>query len=479
MAAFQCDGVYAGIPYRVLSDCQIEAMMPAGLVRFKNIEQLMESALHVGKNAQPTQPYDPLANGHGRTVNVPAPAQSLDYYNILLEAIKGTQQNPSQLRALVYERARFNFKRDILFGHSSLGLADLVKQVKDFELAVARIEATAVDNQPLVREEGRGEHVSPRSSGVDDYEIGPAASEPEIAEPLVSEETASGEIFEEAAQPVRAVQIMPPAPLPPLYAEFTPVQRFDNFSYSQPAEELWRRQRFGRQLTTAIMALAFAVVTAVIVAEKPWQWSQAQTDIKRNPPDERERQIARREDARPESPKLSYPVPTAYGIYALNENKLVELKPLPINVPDPRVALSAEIKQSSSAVITGDKPAFILFRRDLLNNAPQKMTLRVVAQVVRDTNIVNGSATVTKIDDTWRIRNISTELKVSPVPGQPEMIIARLNDGSPLAAGRYALVVNRTGYDFTIEGPINSLAFCLEGFQTAASGSMFNQCRSL
>ena len=480
MAAFQCDGVYAGIPYRVLSDCQIEAMMPGGLVTFKNVEQLIASAQRVAaaNNAQPKELYDLLANRNGRSANVPAPAQPLDYYSILLDAIKSTQQNSAQLRALVYERARFNFKRDILFGHSSLGLADLVRHVNDFELAVARIEATTIDGQPLTHEESSHGHPSPRSDVADDRELATAAPELEVAEPITSEEVTSEGTFEAAGPPINAVQIMPPSPLPPLYTDFGPVQRFDNFSYARAPEELWRHQRFGRQLTTAIMALAFAVVTAVIVAERPWRWSQAQTDTKRNMADERETKIARREDAIPETPKLPYPVPTTYGIYALSQNKLVELKSLPINVPDPRVALSAEIKQSSS-VVTDDKPAFILFRRDLLNNAPEKMILRVVAQVVRDTKIVNGAAAVTKVDETWRIRNISTELKVSPVPGQPEMIIARLNDGPPLDAGRYVLVVNWTGYDFTVEGPIKSLAFCLEGFQTATNGSMYNQCRSL
>jgi hypothetical protein len=479
MAAFQCDGVYAGIPYRVLSDCQIEAMMPGGLVTFKNVEQLIASAQRVAatNNAQPKEPFDLLANRNG-SANVPASAQPLDYYNILLDAIKSTQQNSVHLRALVYERARFNFKRDILFGHSSLGLADLVRHVNDFELAVARIEATAINDQSLTHEESRYEQLSLRSDGADDHQFATAITEQKIVEPIADDEETSEETVKAAGPPINAVQIMPPAPLPPLYADFGPVQRFDNFSNSRAPEELWRHQRFGRQLTTAIMALAFAVVTAVIVAEKPWQWSQVQTDTKRNTADEREMKIARREDALPATPKLPYPVPTTYGIYALSQNRLVELNSLPINVPDPRVALSAEIKQSSS-VITDDKPAFILFRRDLLNNAPQKMMLRVVAQVVRDTKIVNGAAAVTKVDETWRIRNIVTELKVSPVPGQPEMIIARLNDGPPLAAGRYALVVNRTGYDFTVEGPIKSLAFCLEGFQTAASGSMFNQCRSL
>src|SRR5262249_35281608 len=120
-------------------------------------------------------------------------------------------------------------------------------------------------------------------------------------------------------------------------------------------------------------------------------------------------------------PKPPFPLPTSFGIYALNDNKLTELEPLPISVPDPRVALSAEIKNPSAASISDHKPAFILFRRELLNNAPQKVVLRIVARTKREIKIVNGKTAVTTVEGVWRVRNISRELKVSPIPGQREM----------------------------------------------------------
>ena len=72
---------------------------------------------------------------------------------------------------------------------------------------------------------------------------------------------------------------------------------------------------------------------------------------------------------------------------------------------------------------------------------------------------------------------MSRELKISPVAGQTEMVMARLDEDLSLAAGRYALVLNRTGYDFTINGAVQSPAFCLEEFETS-NGSVFNQCRT-
>ena len=86
----------------------------------------------------------------------------------------------------------------------------------------------------------------------------------------------------------------------------------------------------------------------------------------------------------------------------MHNNTLTELEPLPINVPDPRVALSAEITKSDAFEMADAKPAFILFRRDLLNNAPQKVTLRVVARMVRETKVVDGKAKVTDVEGSWR-----------------------------------------------------------------------------
>ena len=160
----------------------------------------------------------------------------------------------------------------------------------------------------------------------------------------------------------------------------------------------------------------------------------------------------------------------------LSNDSLTELKALPINIPDPRIALSAEIKAPSAVAISDNRPSFIIFRRALLNNAPQKLMLRVIARVVRNTKIVGGKVAKNDIEGAWRIRNISRELKISPIAGQSEMVIEKLDDDLSLAAGRYVLVLNRSGYDFSINGVVQSPAFCLEEFESA-NGAVFNQCR--
>src|SRR4029077_20783096 len=151
MTPFEPEGVYCSIPYRVLPDNSIEAMMPGGLVKFKNMDLFLASSgsATVGANvARSILAPDFLKDTDKQNSNFPAPTRPLDFYSILQEAIKTAEHNSSQLRALVYERARFNLKRDILYGHSSMGLAELVQHIKDFELAVARIEANALDDRP-------------------------------------------------------------------------------------------------------------------------------------------------------------------------------------------------------------------------------------------------------------------------------------------------------------------------------------------
>ena len=425
---FISDNAYAGIPYRVLKDASVEALMPNGdVLIFKTVEQFLAAAGEEPTKfdeVRPTMPSD--TDGQPRQ-NLPASAKPLDYYSLLLDTIKKTQNNSAQLRQLVYERMRFNFKRDLLFGHSTLGLADLVRHVDDFELAVARIEANATGEPPQQQERI-------------DYE------------PTLTPFSGELEVY------------TPPRPIPPIYAT---VGAFGDGHVLRPRKSSLYKKMGMSALAAAVFGIIVTTVMVWSSRKPPVQLEAANQPAKTGAP-------AKQESAKE---SLPFPVPTSFGIYALGNDKLTELHPLPIGIPDPRVALSAEIKQPSTTEITDTNPAFILFRRDLLNNAPQTVALRVVARVVRETKIVNAKAMATKIDGTWRIRNVSRELKVSPVPGQPEMVIARAADNAPLDAGRYALVLNRVGYDFTIAGPEKSLEFCLEGFETA-NGSIYNPCRA-
>src|SRR5262249_28791647 len=77
------------------------------------------------------------------------------------------------------------------------------------------------------------------------------------------------------------------------------------------------------------------------------------------------------------------PLPNSYGVYALSDGNLTVLDLLPIKVPDSRIALSALITTPSQAHLPAGKVQFVVFRRDLANDAPDRVTVRVVAQVMR------------------------------------------------------------------------------------------------
>ena len=172
------------------------------------------------------------------------------------------------------------------------------------------------------------------------------------------------------------------------------------------------------------------------------------------------------------------PLPSNYGVYAINNGVLNELQPLSIRAPDPRVALSAEIKTPSQTLLPDGNVIFIVFRRDLVNSAPQKLAVRVVARIARATTLSSGK-TISEIrDGTWRIRSISFDFKVSPLNDNREMVVVRPEMADfAFPAGRYVLVLGALAYDFTVAGLITAAPQCLEAFELL-NGPIFSECRT-
>lgn len=83
MIPFKPDGLYAGIPYRVLPDATIEVMMPSGLVKFKNLDQLLAWANGTLARPNVTRPIISQDVVGEKIANVPVSAKQLDYYSIL------------------------------------------------------------------------------------------------------------------------------------------------------------------------------------------------------------------------------------------------------------------------------------------------------------------------------------------------------------------------------------------------------------
>jgi hypothetical protein len=135
--------------------------------------------------------------------------------------------------------------------------------------------------------------------------------------------------------------------------------------------------------------------------------------------------------------------------------------------------VSDEITRPSRVTLPADKLAFVVFRQNLANDVPATVPARVVGRVKRATTFVNLRAKVAPLQASWRIRDKSYELKVSPVDGSREMFVVQPDAALP--AGRYALVLNGYGYDFTVAGPITAVEQCLEQMQLT-TGILVTEC---
>ncbi|MGA9134832.1 MAG: hypothetical protein WB384_22745 [Candidatus Sulfotelmatobacter sp.] len=171
------------------------------------------------------------------------------------------------------------------------------------------------------------------------------------------------------------------------------------------------------------------------------------------------------------------PIPTEYGAYAVVNGRLIELEQLAIRVPDPRVAISAAISVPSRAHLSSSPGQFVVFRKDLLNGAPDRAAVRIVAKVVRELSFdTNGRAKKSSVEQSWVVRNNAYPMRVGPLPDNPEMIVIRSESGDfVLPAGRYVLVLKGVGYDFTIDGPVTDPVHCLERTD-ALNAPIYSEC---
>jgi hypothetical protein len=175
---------------------------------------------------------------------------------------------------------------------------------------------------------------------------------------------------------------------------------------------------------------------------------------------------------------LGFPLPTVYGIYAVSGGQLFELEPLVGRVPDQRVFMSTPVKMASRTTLPDGRAVFIIYRRDAANSAPERVSVRVVAKVLRAMTFnTAGHASTINVEDTWTIRNISYDFRVAPLGEGSEMLMIKPeNEDFVFPAGRYGLVIKGQAYDFTVAGPITEAAQCLEGIK-AENGTFYSECR--
>jgi hypothetical protein len=179
---------------------------------------------------------------------------------------------------------------------------------------------------------------------------------------------------------------------------------------------------------------------------------------------------------RPPAPAM--PLPAVYGVYAVSGGQLHELEALVGRVPE-KVFMSTAIKTPSRIALPDGRIQFIVFRRDIANNAPDRVAVRVIAKIKRTMDFNSaGKAITAAVEDTWAVRNISYEFRIAPMSENPEMLLLRPgNSDFEFSPGRYGLILKGQAYDFAVAGEITEATQCLERV-AAANGAFYSECKT-
>jgi hypothetical protein len=376
-----------------------------------------------------------------------AGSTEVDFALVLSRMIDSVNANPEQLRNTVYELARLKLDEQSV----DTGPEEKQQLARALEVAIRGVE-THFGNlklQSLEAPVGRSPRLSPPAN-----------------QAMVQQTAAAvGQAARDAALDAR--------PVPPFEQQRTidwergTVRRGSGFSAP------WR------YITVlAIVALVgFAIrqkIDPAALASKIALRIQLPAPTSKSAPAKSEQTPPAKSE---ETPAAST-IPTAFGVYAVSDDKLYPLELLPGRAPNPRVAISAAISTSSKTVLPDAHIRFIVFRRDSASNALDRAEVRVIAKITQAMTFdPAGKPVISKAADAWVIRNISYSYQTGPLKGQPDMYEVLGEDpDKALGPGRYALILKGEAYDFSIGGDITDPRQCLESV-VAANGSFYSECQ--
>jgi len=320
-----------------------------------------------------------------------------DYYSALARLIIPHAEHDPALRKRIYALARDRLQQQLGWDGNGLNSTASAKQLVALEGAIARIEANV--------ETHNARRVSSFAANIPD----------------------------------RQVEIIPPG------QEFSPLP---DSRYEIPAERKIRSASSPMRWILPLIGAAAVAVAVYIAVERA---IYTVTPL----PQGDEATMGKS----PAGHRLDLPLPNAYGVYALVGGSLRELEPLPFKFPDHGPAITRMLSSASKTQLSNGAIQFVAFKRELANNAPDTVMVRVVAHLKpgRSTGKQDTAA------DSWLVRNAAYEMKVAPVEDHPAIILIRPTDSAfVFSAGRYALMLKGTAYDFGVEGPITDPAQCVE-----------------
>ncbi len=383
-----------------------------------------------------------------------------DLYSVLARMVAAASQDHAPVRMLVYEFARNKLRQDLHRQLEAGNWSGIEERFLELEAAIKQVEADFASGSPSL-------------SFVSNQAL-PSATEGQSKNTVVAlRPSTRGSVLS-------ANDGAPPYDLKP-YWSMRPVPDADDL-YAVESRNKRPYSKFWWNFQLAVAVLLGVIIYATIdgpkllgfhLPDEPRNTATANAEATASPRGESTPSTARHSSA----PDI--PIPPEYGAYAISNGQLTQLDVLPIRVPDERVAISSIISAPSRAHLPAGQIQFVLFRRDLVNSAPDRVNVRVVAQVARALTFdPSGKASVTNVEHAWVVRSNSYQMRVAPVADNPEMILIRPDADVTLPAGRYALVLKGVAYDFTVDGPLIDPAHCLERTD-ALNAPVYTECRNL
>src|SRR5262245_10777865 len=398
---------------------------------------------------------EPQEIGSGK--NLAARSPEVDFAVVLSRVIESIEDDPAQLRNAIYELARIKLRREAWQREPSLKLWEARHLTLALESAIERVETIYSKHDELRALQSL-------------YRL------------IESSEIGRSEVLIEPPEPLLIVS---QAPAQTADAEPVFLTRAKDASLKVERSLHWAGA--APMLRGALVAI-FSVALCVVLSQFGLLGNQAlQTavpTVQKNASPE-PKPVVQTPGQALQSPATTlpqsspFPLPTVYGVYAVSGGQLHELEALPGRVPDQRVFMSTPIRTLSRTVLPDGQIAFIVYRRDVASSAPERVTVRVIAKIMRAMTFnTAGEANVGGVEDSWTIRNVSYEFRVAPLSESSEMLMIRPeNVDFIFPAGRYGLVIKGQAYDFTVAGPITEAAQCLESVK-ASNGTFYSECRN-
>ncbi len=396
-----------------------------------------------------------------------------DHYSLLARTVEEVSGNHAQLRRFIYEFARVKLRKDLYQQFVEGAWSEIEEQVHRLEDAIDRVEADFAQNAPSLPFNSKPESMRATSEQSSHNAL--------VLPPASHEATIVGDDYAHLESAI--------LPSPPYYSRSSSLRIISETSDSFTNKYLDKhlRSTFWRNVHLIIAVVLGVAIYAASDSETALRllglnWFDRSTNTRSTNEVKKDRTAAVGEQELSSKARTTIvpniPIPTEYGVYAITKGKLTELDLIPIKVPDQRVAISASFSTPSHTHLPNGPFQFVVFRRDLMNNAPDRVSVRVVAQVTRALTFDSGgNAKIADIDQSWVIRSNSYQMRVAPVADKPEMIVIRPESSSfVLPTGRYALVLKGLAYDFTLDGPITDTAHCLERADTLNT-PIYTECR--